>query len=256
MAEGNYGINMIVYGHPKQGKSWLGDTTPAPRVVLDAEAGSRFTPSAKKIWEPTREAPPQPDGTWDTAIVPVRTFRDVSKTFEWLNSGKHPFRSVVVDSISEIQQRIIDDTAGTKQLQMQDWGTVLRLGSDVIRKFRDLVTNPVRPLDAVIFIAMAAQRPNGGSWYPFMQGRLATTLPYYVDIVGYLAQSVTEEGQAFRRLYIGTVPGYETGERVGGKLGTYVDIPDGDMQVVSKMIQRIRSGEQQAAAAMAERASE
>jgi hypothetical protein len=211
--------------------------------VLDAEAGSRFTPSSKKIWEPTSSPPPNPDGTWDTAIVPVRAFRDVQKTFEWLNSGKHPFRSVVIDSISEVQQRIIDDISGTSQMKQQDWGTLLRVSSDVIRKFRDLVTNPVKPLDAVVFIAMAAQRPGEGSWYPFMQGRLATTLPYYVDIVGYLAQSPTEEGGMMRRLFIGTVPGYETGERVGGKLGTYVDVRDGDMHVVGNMLKTIR-GEQ------------
>lgn len=239
MTEGNYGINMIVYGHPKHGKSWLGDTTPAPRVVLDAEAGSRFTPSTKRIWEPTSAPPPTPDGTWETAIVPVRAFRDVQKTFEWLNSGKHPFKSVVIDSISEVQQRIIDDISGTNQMKQQDWGTLLRVSSDVIRKFRDLVTNPVKPLDAVVFIAMAAQRTDG-TWYPFMQGRLATTLPYYVDIVGYLTQAPTEEGAMLRRMFIGTVPGYETGERVGGKLGTYVNIPDDDMHVVETMLKTIR----------------
>jgi AAA domain-containing protein len=247
MSEGIYGINMIVYGPPKSGKSYLGDTTPAPRVVLDAEAGSRFTPSKKKMWNPVTSPPPEPDGSWETAIVPVRSFKDVTKAFEWLNSGKHPFRSVVIDSISEVQQRIIDDIAGTKQLQMQQWGDVLRLGSDVIRKFRDLVTNPVRAVDAVVFIAMAAQRPNGGSWYPFMQGRLSTTLPYYVDLVGYMTQVPQEDGTLPRRLFIGTVPGYETGERVGGKLGMYVDVPDDDMQVVSRMLEKIRSGERQPA---------
>lgn len=241
MTESHYGLNMIVYSDPKQGKSWLGDTTPAPRVVLDAEAGSRFTPSKKRVWEPSRTPPPEDDGTWETAIVPVRSFKDVSKTFEWLNSGKHPFRSCVIDSISEVQQRIIDDLAGTSQLKVQQWGDVLRLGSDMIRKFRDLVTNPIRPLDAVVFIAMAAQRPDGGNWYPFMQGRLATTMPYFVDIVGYLKHSVTEEGASVRRLYIGTIPGYETGERVGGKLGTFIEIPDGDRHTVEKMLERVRS---------------
>lgn len=240
MSEGNYGINMIVYGHPKHGKSYLGDTTPAPRLVLDAEGGSRFTPSRKRAWDPVREAPPQPDGTWDTAIVYVHTFKDISKAFEWLNSGKHPFKSVIIDSISEVQQRAVDDIAGINQMKQQDWGTLLRVVSDMIRKFRDLVTHATHPLDAVIFIAMAAQRQPEGTWYPFMQGRLATTLPYYVDIVGYLAQSVTDEGVQFRRLYIGTMPGYETGERVGGKLGTYVDIPDGDGHVVERMIEQVR----------------
>jgi hypothetical protein len=236
---GHYGLNMICFGQAKQGKSWLGDTTPAPRVVLDAEAGSRFTPSKKKIWNPVSESPPEADGSWETAIVPVRAFRDVTKTFEWLNSGKHPFRSVILDSISEIQQRAIDDIAGTNQMRQADWGTLLRVCSDAIRKYRDLVTNPVRPLDAVVFIAMAAQRADG-TWYPFMQGRMATSMPYFVDLCAYIATVAQEDGTTRRRLFLASMPGYETGERVGGKLGTYIDIPDHDMHVVEKMLEKVR----------------
>lgn len=234
MTENLYGLNLIVYGHAKQGKSWLGDTAPAPRVVLDAEAGSRFTPSKKIRWDPVTSPPPEDDGSWETAIVPVRAFRDVTKSFEWLNSGKHPFRSVIIDSISEVQQRIIDDVAGTNQMKTQDWGTLLRVGSDVIRKFRDLVTNPVKPLDAVVFIAMASQRQDG-TWYPSMQGRLGTTLPYYVDLVGYMAAIQQEDGTFLRRMFIGNTPGYETGERVGGRLGHYIDNPN-----VSDMLDAVR----------------
>src|SRR5215475_15054648 len=95
----HYGVNAILFGPQKKGKSFLGDTTPAPRLVLDAEAGSRFTPSRKVGWDPVSQAPPQVDGTWDTAIVTVQSFRDVQKAYEWLASGQHPFHSVVLDSI-------------------------------------------------------------------------------------------------------------------------------------------------------------
>jgi len=234
VAENLYGLNLIVYSPPKSGKSWLGDTAPAPRVVLDAEAGSRFTPSKKITWQPVSDPPPVADGSWDTAIVPVRAFKDVTKCFEWLNSGRHPFRSVIIDSISEVQQRIVDDIAGTNQMKTTDWGNLLRVGSDVVRKFRDLVTNPVKPLDAVVFIAMASQRPDG-TWFPYMQGRLGTTLPYYVDLVGYLANVPRDDGTIIRRLVIGNVPGYETGERVGGRLGHYIDDPN-----VSHMLEMVR----------------
>lgn len=242
MADANYGLNMILFGPSKSGKSTLGDTAPAPRVVLDAEAGSRFTPSRKRLWNPIAEPPPEPDGTWDTAIVPIRTFKDVTKTYEWLVSGKHPFRSVILDSVSEIQQKAIDGIAGTDPMRQADWGTLLRLVSDVIRKFRDLVTHPTRPCDAVIFIAMAAQRQPEGTWYPFMQGRMATTMPYFVDLCGYIANVPQENGTVIRRMVIGTIPGYETGERLGGRLGTYIDVPDGDTHVIERMIEQVRNG--------------
>lgn len=230
----NYGLNMIVYGKSKQGKSFLGDTTPAPRLVLDAEMGSRFTPSRKIDWDPTQYAPPEPSDAWDTAIVPVRDYRTVVKAYEWLNSGKHPFRSVVLDSISEIQQRAVDDIAGTNIMKTQDWGTLLRQVSDLVRKFRDLTTNPVKPLDSVLFIAMTKQRDDH-TWYPYVQGSLATVLPYHVDACTYLQVVTLEDGTSVRRLFVGPIAGYETGERVGGRLGAYIDNPD-----VTKMLAMVR----------------
>jgi hypothetical protein len=228
-----YGLNSIVYGPKGAGKSYLGDTTPPPRLVLDAEAGSRFTPSRKRHWDPATEAPPEPDGTWDTALVTVRQYQAVLKAYEWLNSGKHPFHSVVMDSVSEIQQRAVDDLAGTKQMQLQDWGQLLRVVSDLIRRYRDLISHPTKPLDAIVFTAMARQRD--GQWEPYVQGQLATVLPYYVDLVAYLAPVVTDDGTVLRRLFCGTFPGYLTGERVGGCLGPYIDGPD-----MSSMLSTIR----------------
>lgn len=214
--------------------STLGDTTPAPRVVLDAEMGSRFTPSRKIEWDPVRYAPPVPDGTWDTAIVTVRDYATVNKAYEWLNSGNHPFKSVILDSISEIQQRGVDAIAGSDIMKTQDWGTLLRQVSETVRKFRDLTTHPVTPMDAVIFIAMA-KKPDNESWRPYVQGQLATTLPYYVDLCAYLQQVTLEDGTSVRRLFIDNVPGYLVGERVGGRLGQYIDNP-----TVTGMLDMIR----------------
>jgi hypothetical protein len=230
----NDGISAIIYGPSKGGKSTLVDTTPSPRLVLDAEMGSRFTPSKKVSWDPTKQAPPEPDGSWETALVPVHNFNTVLKAYEWLNSGKHPFRSVGMDSISEVQQRMVDSLVGTNPMQLQDWGTLLRQASDLVRKFRDLTTNPVKPLDVVVFIAMAHQRQDG-TWHPHVQGSLKTTLPYYTDLLAYLAPVPKEDGTTVRRLLLGPTPGYETGERVGGRLGHFIDNPN-----ITDMLSRIR----------------
>lgn len=218
------GMSFIIYGPSKGGKSYLGDTTPAPRLVLDAEMGSRFTPSRKKKWDPLTEKLPEPDGTWDTVIVPVHQYKAVTTAYEWLNSGQHPFRSVVIDSISEVQQRLADDLVGVNPLQLQDWGEMLRKASTLIRQFRDLVEHPVKPLEAVLIIAMETER-NDGTRRPYVQGQLKTTLPYYVDVLGHLSAVPVEDGSVVRRLIIGPTQGYETGERVGGRLGHYIDGP-------------------------------
>lgn len=235
MVTEHYGINLLCFGPSKCGKSWLGDTTPAPRLVLDAEAGSRFTPSKKIYWDPVNQPPPVPDGTWDTALVVVRDLRTIQKAYEWAQSGKHPFRSVICDSVSEIQQKVVDDIAGTRQMQQQDWGQLLRVVTDLIRRFRDLITHPTNPLDAVLVIAMARQRD--GQWEPYVQGQLATTLPYFFDLCVYYAPVPhPETGEIIRRLFVGPFPGYVTGERVGGALGNYIDNPN-----VTDMLSAIRT---------------
>lgn len=230
---GYYGINLVVYGHAKHGKSYFGDTSPAPRLVLDAEGGSRFTPSRKRLWDPS-QPPPEPDGAWETAIVPVRSYRQVQLAFAWLDSGRHPFRSVVVDSLSDVQQRIVDDIAGVNQMSQQDWGKLLRVASDAVRRFRDLTTHPTRPLDAVVFIAMARQVND--VWQPLIQGQLGTILPYLVDLCVFLYVTPGEDGRPIRRLLTSPCPGYVTGERVGGALGAYIDEPS-----IAEMLRLIRT---------------
>lgn len=217
-------MSLLVHGHSKVGKSWLGDTTPSPRLILDAEGGSRFTPSRKIYWDPTTHAPPVDDGSWDTCIVFTKDFSTVTKAFDWLNQGEHPFKSVVLDSISEIQQRCVDDLVGTDIMRIQDWGTLLRKVSDTVRRFRDLTTHPTRPLEAVVLIAMT--REINGKWRPYMQGQIATTMPYYVDVTGYLfVQRNDETGLEERKLLVQPHDQFEAGERVGGRLGGVVSNP-------------------------------
>lgn len=233
MAE-SWGINMLLYGGAKVGKSYLADTAPAPRLVLDAEGGSRFTPSRKKEWDPVKEPPPEPDGTWDTAIVYIRDFRTIEKAYSWLASGKHHFKSVTIDSISEAQQRCVDALTGVNPMSQQEWGQLFRILSDLVRKFRDLIVHPEKPLDAITIIAMARKRDD--IWEPHVQGQLSTSLPYFFDICAYLAPVTdTETGETIRRLFVGSFPGYVTGERVGGCLGTYIDNPN-----VSGMLATVR----------------
>lgn len=230
------GLSFLVHGASKAGKSWLGDTTPAPRLIIDAEAGSRFTPSRKKKWDPLSGPPPAADGSWDSIIVPAIHYQTVTKCLEWLVSGQHPFRSVVIDSISEVQIKIADSLVGSvNPLKMQDYGQLFRVGSDMIRKFRDLVMHPSKPLEAVLLIAMTRQGQDG-TWRPHFMGQLATTAPYLVDVEAFMYKVPQEDGTVVYRLFTGTVASIETGERVGGILGNYTDNPN-----IAKLCEKVQN---------------
>lgn len=230
------GVSFLIHGYSKTGKSTFGDTSPAPRLILDAEGGAstRFTKSPKVVWDPITQTPPVPDGTWETAIVHVRSFHDVQRVYEWLNSGQHHFKSVSIDSLSETQQRCVDAIAGTEAMKTQDWGELLRKMSALVRSYRDLIIHPTNPLEVVIFIAMT--RDYDGVKRPYVQGALANTLPYYVDVCGYMWTEVdATAGEIRHRLLCGQVGPFEAGDRTG-KLGTVVENPN-----VMSMLERIYS---------------
>jgi hypothetical protein len=233
MSNIHLGLDILVWGPSKVGKTTLADTAPAPRLFLDVEMKSRFTASRKVAWDPKQYAPPTADGSWDTATVYVRDYSTLEKAYEWLNSGQHPFKSVALDSITEIQQRAIDDLVGADQMKMQDWGTLLRKVSLTIRNFRDLTAHPTNPLDAVVMTAMAKKDEDG--WRPLVQGSLSHTLPYLISCCAYYDFAPDENGVKVRRLFVDPIDGYVTGENLGGRLGSYIDNPN-----VTEMLKRLR----------------
>ena len=219
------GLSILVHGLAKAGKTTFAETSPAPRLILDAEGGSRFTQSRKRTWNPTTERPPEADGTWDTCVVYVRDFAAVSMAYQWLASGQHPFRSVVVDSLSEVQQRCVDQIAGAGRMEQQLWGDLLRQMSDTVRKMRDLIIHPTNPLTCVVLIAMT-RSDSKGRMVPTVQGQLQTTLPYYLDVTGYFyVEADPNTGELVRKLLVAPHPQFEAGDRTG-RLPSIVESPN------------------------------
>lgn len=207
------GISFLLHGASKSGKTTLADSAPGPRLLLDSEGNSRFLKSKKISWNPI-EPPPSYDGSWETCITYVRDFGTLSQAYAWLASGNHPFRSVIIDSISEAQQRCVDAIAGTEQLKIQEWGELFRKVAQLVRSYRDLLVHPTNPLDAVIFTAMTKQGQDG-KFYPYVQGQLATALPYYIDTIGFLKAQIGEDGQFTNFLLTRPHIQYEAGDRSG-----------------------------------------
>lgn len=215
----NHALTIVVHGESGVGKSWFADTAPAPRLILDVEGGVRFTPSEKVAWDTRQE----PAGVTDTALVTVRDLSAVQQAFQWLNAGKHPFRSVVIDSLTEAQKRAVDQIAGTAQMKTQDWGSLLRKMESLVRAFRDLTVHPVKPLECVVFVC-GSRTGEDGIIRPNLQGQMGTTLPYYVDVVTHLAVGLGEAGELVRIGTFAPVGGVVAKDRTA-RLGTTMTDP-------------------------------
>ena len=234
MSEVDRSLTLMVYGESKVGKSTFAVTAPYPRLMLDVEGGHRFLPINVKYWDPIREEPPQADGTWDTVVVQVRDYEVVMKAFQWLQSGKHQFKSLIIDSISELQVKCMDNIAGTEQMKMQQWGELLRHMGALLRDLRDLTMHPTQPLEAVVLTAMA-RKGQDGVYRPYLQGQLAIQAPYFYDVLGAITVETVANPDPLqppykvRRMYVERTPEWEAGERVQGRLGKIVE--QGDLGV-------------------------
>lgn len=219
---------MLVYGESKVGKSTFAATAPYPRLMLDVEGGHRFLPINVKYWDPLREEPPVADGTWDTCVVVVHDYDTVLKAYQWLQIGRHQFKSLIIDSISELQVKLFDQIAGVEAIKMQQWGEVLRRLGSLLRDLRDLTMHPTAPLEAIVLTAMASPDKEG-RYHPYLQGALKVQAPYFYDILGAITIDSVPNSDPMkspykvRRMLVERTDKYEAGERVQGRLGAIVE---------------------------------
>lgn len=248
------GLSFFVHGLAKAGKSSFGDSGPRPRLIVDVEGTSVWTPSRKIWWNPTRETPPQLDrhmtagyGTtsftpsWESCIVMATDANAVFSTYQTLVSGRHPFNSLSMDSVTEVQQRVIDNLSkGFGKIGRDEWGELLRRVMKMARDYRDLITNPVKPLWSVCFISGTHWNRDTLKWEPLMQGQIQDFFPYYVDVLGYLGAMPN----GTRELLIGPHPSYATGERVGGRLpySAPIGYPNRPGYSIETMVQQVLQG--------------
>lgn len=220
------GISLMVHGFQKQGKSSIADSGPRPVICLDVEVASYWTPSRKIYWNPLRETVPawpadpraahagNPEGMWDTCIVLTHSYEILRQVNQVLATGQHPFNSVSVDSVPNVQQRVMMALAGTGKMERDQWGILLRQTMAMIMGFRDLLTHPVRPVWAVTFVCQTHYDRRTGKWRPYLAGQAADLVPYQPDVTGWLYTA--DDGT--RHLWSGPSREYETGERLWGRL--------------------------------------
>lgn len=223
-------LSLVVHGDSKVGKTTLSSTCPKPMLLLDAEGGTKFLPFRRVVWDPVTGPPPVWDGTWDVCNVIVRQYDTMALVYQWLVTGQHSFASLSIDSLTEVQRRCKESLVGTEQMKTQNWGQLLDKMLYLVRSFRDLTMHPTNPLSAVVFIAET--KMTDGKWRPYMQGQLASSLPYTVDVLGYLYVAQVPDPvdplliHPQRQLLVAPHPEFEAGERVQGRLGSVVAEPN------------------------------
>jgi len=160
-------IKAVVYGASGSGKTYFGATAPKA-IFASAENGLLSTKSlGNKI-----------------DYVSVKTVQDLKDLYDYLAKNKHEYETVVIDSITEINDIIkneIEVRTG-KPMSLPDWGVLAKQIKSILRMFRDLDLH-------VLFIAQeTADKDEVGTVNkitPSLNGKSATEIAYYMDVVGY-----------------------------------------------------------------------
>lgn len=212
------GLSVLLHGEAGAGKSTVGTTGPLPRLIMDVENSSRFLFTQRlKYWDPMTEPPPVWDGTWDLCVVITTHWTIAQKTLDFLRSGQHPFRSVVVDSISEMQVKAQEAINNRDQMKTQHWGQLLQYMGGFLRDLRDMVGTPQSIIELMVLISTS--KMYGECLKPYLQGQIASQVPYLFDITAYLyvdqlQNPQTGEIEEHRYLFTGKNPRFEAKSRV------------------------------------------
>jgi len=175
------GVKVLVYGQAGAGKTSLIPTLPNP-VVLSAEGGLLSISSA------------------DIPFIEIGSMDALLEAYSWLTGSDEAkaFQSVVLDSISEIAEVVLNTEKKVSKDPRQAYGAMQEQMTDLIRAFRDL---PGRHVYMTAKMEKMQDETGKIMYSPSMPGnKTGQALPYFFDEVLALRLERDAEGNAMRAL--------------------------------------------------------
>lgn len=216
-------FNILLYGDSGVGKTTLAgsaDDVPSMRPVLfiDIEGGT----------ESLRHSYPEVE------TVRITTWKEMQEVYNVLYSGEHEYKTVVLDSLTEIQKfnmyQIMSDVAQKRPdldpdvPSMREWGKNLEQIRRMVRGFRDLEMH-------TIFTALAKtdkdQKTGITTTKPSLSGKMADEVAAFLDVVVYYYVKQIGDGSdvEFKRLLLTAKTDSQVAKDRTGRLPMVVEGP-------------------------------
>jgi phage nucleotide-binding protein len=167
------GVKVLVYGQAGAGKTSLIKTLPSP-IVLSAEGGLLSIQDA------------------DLPFIEITSMTELQEAYTWLTSNDEAkaYKSVALDSISEIAEVCLNTEKKATKDPRQAYGAMQEQMADIIRAFRDL---PGRHVYMSAKLEKTQDEMGRVLYSPSMPGnKTGQALPYFFDEV--LALRVEKDG--------------------------------------------------------------
>jgi hypothetical protein len=113
---------ILIHGNSGSGKTTLASTAPGPILFIDVEAGLTGLERTEQV---------------DFAVV--KNIGDIRKVYSELVAMKDmPYKTIVIDSLSQIGQWVIDEVKNgqEKQLTIGEWGSVVERIGGIVKAYR------------------------------------------------------------------------------------------------------------------------
>jgi phage nucleotide-binding protein len=168
------GVKVLVYGQAGAGKTSLIKTLPSP-IVLSAEGGLLSIQDA------------------DLPYIEISDMETLREAYKWLTESDEAkaFKSVALDSISEIAEVVLNAEKKATKDPRQAYGAMQEQMADIIRAFRDL---PGRHVYMSAKLEKTQDEMGRVLYAPSMPGnKTGQALPYFFDEV--LALRVEKDGE-------------------------------------------------------------
>lgn len=184
-------LNLLIYGEPGAGKTYLGGTAQdhedtQPALVLDVEGGTVTL---------RRRA--------DIDVIQIRKMSQIEGVHNELKKRKMPhYKTVIIDSLTELQKldmRTVmqeqynrkPDSTDLYVPSQREWGKSGERVRMIVRAFRDLECNVI----CTCLLASDKDEKTGiTTFFPSLPGKLRSEIPGFFDIVGYL-RAVDQGGE-------------------------------------------------------------
>ena len=191
----------FVYGYSGAGKSYmlrslLSDSALFPALVLVCDSGHATYIDLSN------------DDTFQ--IVETPTIENVIEIINWLGTNSHPFKTLAIDNVTELHRTALNEAA-SRRVNDKGRGTTYRLEQSDYGEARNQILSSLATvamqMPRLNFITTAlaydvADEMTGLSYVqPNLAGKLATEIPGFFDICGYLytkSPTASERRQAER----------------------------------------------------------
>lgn len=193
-------INLLVYGDPGVGKTWLMGSAihsplTSPVLIFDVEGGMTTLKHLPGI-----------------DVIPVRSMKELTDNYNRLynsiKNGSMYYKTVGIDSLTELADLDIKSIMKDAYTQSPDkidpdvpdqrgWGKSRNHIRTIVRAFRDLPCH-------VIYTASAAsqqEQDQPTKVFPGFAGKLRTEVPGFMDIVAYYFNEVDPVREVITRKF-------------------------------------------------------